>query len=67
LATRSTYVLCQAAGLARIEEELRTAALMRDELMRLNGTLPREDLRLLHGPSIVPTGTGMRSMQKLPL
>ena len=34
--TKLVFVLCQGAGLARIEEELREAAALRDELIKLN-------------------------------
>jgi len=36
-ATKMAYVLCQGASLARIEQELREAARIREELIKLNG------------------------------
>jgi hypothetical protein len=35
--TKMAFILCQGAGLARIEQELREAALIREQLVRLNG------------------------------
>lgn len=35
--TKLVFVLAQGAGLARIEQELREAALIREQLIRLNG------------------------------
>jgi hypothetical protein len=37
VATKMAFVLCQGAGLARIEQELREAALIREQLIKLNG------------------------------
>ena len=37
VATKMAYVLCQGASLARIEQELREAALIREQLVKLNG------------------------------
>lgn len=35
--TKMAFILCQGAGLARIEQELREAALIREQLVKLNG------------------------------
>lgn len=45
--TKLVFVLCQGAGLARIEEELREAAALRDELIRLNNAGPYGSQTLL--------------------
>lgn len=45
--TKLAYVLCQGAGLARIEQELREAAAIREALVRLQGD--RQLLSHSHG------------------
>ena len=50
-ATKMAYVLCQGASLARIEQELREAAQIREQLIRLNGD---RTLELLPASSEIP-------------
>jgi hypothetical protein len=54
IGTKLAYVLCQGAGLARIEQDLLEASLIRDELIRqgkLTGQISHHDLPLPEAPA----------------